>query len=333
MKQRKINNFFLKHPKVKKVGIILSTIFALWGVFLTIILIISMSSNSVKNSDRKIQNIAYGDYQPLIVERNISPKMILDYAPNQHYLISFTDYANKPFVYHLLADWNLWSYNVGETISIGNLSGQIVLTSNLVMNQWGNSPLNSQFVRVDITRGSDIITGGAGSGGDHGERVIRFRHYTTSFYSAENSVSLSFMFDVAYSEYTYDGVQWYNYSGEFINVYSYPTDKVMLLQKQVGNNYVYLGMLSDSEFGSYQEGYASGRQVGYVEGKQIGYDEGYAVGSTGVSNNPFQLISNAFSSLANILNIQLIPGLTLGVIFFAPITITLIIVIVRMFRG
>lgn len=72
---------------------------------------------------------------------------------------------------------------------------------------------------------------------------------------------------------------------------------------------------------------------GYVNGYEAGYNEGYQSGNTGTSNNPFNLIRNAFDAVASFLDIQILPGLNIGVLLFAPLIITIIIVLVKMFRG
>lgn len=82
----------------------------------------------------------------------------------------------------------------------------------------------------------------------------------------------------------------------------------------------------------YNYGYQNGLSRGYNNGYQAGYEAGVS-SVTGTTSNPFDLIANAFDSIAGILDIQILPGLNLGVLIFAPLVVTIIVIIVKMFRG
>lgn len=80
-------------------------------------------------------------------------------------------------------------------------------------------------------------------------------------------------------------------------------------------------------------GYETGYSNGYLTGKTEGYNEGYDDGSIGLTNNPFNLLGNAFEGLASILDIQILPHLSLGVLIFTPLIVSIVIVVVKMIKG
>lgn len=91
---------------------------------------------------------------------------------------------------------------------------------------------------------------------------------------------------------------------------------------------MFRGLIEDSITG-YSTGYADGLANGY----NVGYNDGYTTGSTGLSTNPFNLVSNAFDSIASLLNIEILPFLTLGTLIFVPLIVLILIVLFKMFKG
>lgn len=93
-----------------------------------------------------------------------------------------------------------------------------------------------------------------------------------------------------------------------------------------------LASFADDTRGGSAENWQAGYQTGLAYGYQQGYEQGSA-DNNGLSTNPFDLISNAFSSLASILNITILPHLTLGVLIFTPLIFGILIVLFRMIKG
>jgi hypothetical protein len=87
--------------------------------------------------------------------------------------------------------------------------------------------------------------------------------------------------------------------------------------------------------GGYEEGYNAGYNSGHEDSYNFGYNEGYKVGVTDGSKNfgIWDLFSNAFGSIGNVLNIQLFPGVTLGLILSVPIVFAFLLWLIHVLRG
>jgi hypothetical protein len=85
----------------------------------------------------------------------------------------------------------------------------------------------------------------------------------------------------------------------------------------------------------YNEGHDDGYNDGYNEGHGDGYNEGHDDGVNEVSSNfgVWDLFSNAFGSIGNILNIQLFPGVTLGLMLSVPIVFAFLLWLIHVLRG
>lgn len=73
--------------------------------------------------------------------------------------------------------------------------------------------------------------------------------------------------------------------------------------------------------------------LGYENGYNYGYSKGYNEGIRSYNTDVFTLIGNAFSAVDGILSIQVLPHLQLWVLIFAPIIVSVIIVVVKMIKG
>lgn len=134
---------------------------------------------------------------------------------------------------------------------------------------------------------------------------------------------------------------------DILNSYDYYIDAMEDTAYTNGYNQGYSNGEIAGKAEGIEEGYASGYDAGlhendayglgytdgYNTGETAGYNQGYSEGSTGMSSNPFKLIANAFDAVASILNIQVLPNLTLGVIIFTPIIVIIILVVVKFIRG
>lgn len=68
----------------------------------------------------------------------------------------------------------------------------------------------------------------------------------------------------------------------------------------------------------------------------LGYAEGYKVGTSDIAlqnDGVFGLLAQAFNSVANIFNITILPGFTIGTLIAIPLIVMVIIVLFKMFRG
>lgn len=85
----------------------------------------------------------------------------------------------------------------------------------------------------------------------------------------------------------------------------------------------------------YQNGYNEGYLNGYDTGYNTGYDDGYAVGHSGIddnSANAFSYIGIAFRSVASIMELEVLPHITLATCFSIPLVFVLIITIFKLVK-
>lgn len=144
------------------------------------------------------------------------------------------------------------------------------------------------------------------------------------------------------------------YSGVQFDSGEYPSDVVFSLTGLIGNDYELWHSSQAYNTGHY-DGYNSGYNSGYSDGRTIGHDEGYGVGfnagksvgnsqgyasgyEVGVSDGTrnfgmWDLFSNAFGSIGNILSIQLFPGLSVGLLISVPIAFAFILWLIHVLKG
>ena len=91
----------------------------------------------------------------------------------------------------------------------------------------------------------------------------------------------------------------------------------------------------------YDKGLQEGEKIGYNNGLDIGDEQGYKRGYSDGRNenianknyNVFTLVSSAFSSFGNLLNVEIYNGLTIGVIVCIPIIFCVVLFIIKMIKG
>lgn len=89
------------------------------------------------------------------------------------------------------------------------------------------------------------------------------------------------------------------------------------------------GLLNDE----YSRGYSSGYANGYVQGNQDGYIIGFnSNGGTPETANAFSYIGNAFEVVSNVMSLEILPHVTLGLAFSIPLVFTLIMVVFKLVR-
>lgn len=90
-----------------------------------------------------------------------------------------------------------------------------------------------------------------------------------------------------------------------------------------------------AEYAGYASGYvvASNTGADYITGYNDGYAAGQAIGGDNQLTGPFALIAGAFNAVASVLNLHVFGAITLGTFVFIPIIVTLIIALVKLFRG
>ena len=92
---------------------------------------------------------------------------------------------------------------------------------------------------------------------------------------------------------------------------------------------------------AYDLGYEDGEDAGYNTGYSVGYDKGYNDGNfNGIQHNTntlngsfWSFLSSMFSSISNLLHIELYDGITIGVVIMIPLLFTILMLILKLVRG
>lgn len=84
---------------------------------------------------------------------------------------------------------------------------------------------------------------------------------------------------------------------------------------------------------NYAQGYKNGKDDGFEEGLEIGREQGYNEGLSEAENStfagPFTLLGQAFNSTAGILQTEIFPHFTIGMILFIPIAVSIAVAIFK----
>lgn len=83
----------------------------------------------------------------------------------------------------------------------------------------------------------------------------------------------------------------------------------------------------------YERGYTAGYNTGRVDGQREGYAQGVASGGVDSNtHNALGYIQQAFGVVDNIMQLQVLPNITLGLVFSIPMTLVAIMVIFRIIK-
>ena len=98
------------------------------------------------------------------------------------------------------------------------------------------------------------------------------------------------------------------------------------LNLTIGSNYSYVYN------NAYASGYSGGYGTGYNNGYQNGFNDGQATNETLEAAQAFDYIGGAFGAAASILEIEVLPHITLGLCFSIPLVLVLIMTIFKLVR-
>lgn len=323
---KKIYYFIQKHKYLKIILAIFFILNVLWYFILNIVLIVGLSMPNDEDYNLKLNNLAT---TPI--------KNAADYNGGVYYygsaelfsvrfLNDFIDYATE----YRLGGSNNWQYNTP-----GNATYEASGTTALPLGEYYT--LNADASAITT---KDYITGfGVYKYADNSHRASYVVRY---FFNGASDVYISCVFHTFYHLDRgifddFDG----ELSGEVVTIQQYD----LLNLSSVYLNYGVFGVSRFDDFGeifveiqtegnmTYGQGYNSGYSTGYNSGYQTGYQEGQAAPSDQRQNSVFDLLTGAFNAIAGILNINILPGLTLGVLLFTPVIVTIIIVVVKMIKG
>lgn len=82
----------------------------------------------------------------------------------------------------------------------------------------------------------------------------------------------------------------------------------------------------------YQRGFNGGYATGYVEGQNYGFEQGLHSGIDGNTANALGYVKQAFSVVDNIMQLQVLPNITLGLVFSIPMVLVAIMVIFKIVK-
>ena len=101
------------------------------------------------------------------------------------------------------------------------------------------------------------------------------------------------------------------YTQDYTNVIGNKEFYTWLLQRIAGQN-------------AYNEGYQDGRDDGYADGYTVGYNVGLDEGGEGTAvNNVFVLLEKGWNGMANMLEIEVFPNITIGGLLLIPFLFTI----------
>lgn len=82
----------------------------------------------------------------------------------------------------------------------------------------------------------------------------------------------------------------------------------------------------------YERGYTAGYNTGRVEGVQEGFEQGVHSGIDGNTANALGYVKQAFGVVDNIMQLQVLPNITLGLVFSIPMVLVAIMVIFKIVK-
>lgn len=331
---KKLKEYINNKPRLRKCLKIGELVLSLWGVILTIILSIGLAMASSKASANQISNINKGK------------------SPQE--AISFTNYdiysSNEIISQNNLINYIDWVYradgidlygitsNYERALTLGG-NGYFVQSQNLTSSNIGtNSVRYMTLQRVVLKAFPKVVY-------DTNRNSQKFQ---LDFVSTTNSNQhLELVYFKVYNgtlgtiaTWLTTGLYYYNvnselsaYRSDLSLVIENPLDTDIAWSRQFFNFYgLGTDITADNYTNGYNAGYSRGESQGYQNGYNVGYDEGRA-SAQGIVNNPFDLLGNAFMAVASILDIRVLPGLSLGVLIFTPLVVTIIVVVVKMIKG
>lgn len=160
---------------------------------------------------------------------------------------------------------------------------------------------------------------------------------------------------LTYVAISYDDFKSHGLSVNFnaINLFDYDVNKVKafnsyIQQKSLGNlfnanykfdvittyldyNFKFVNIMKYNDVNDYQEGYAFGYDTGYDDG----YGQGYSVGFNQGSSNEgvFSMLKHAANSIQDLLNIEVLPNISLWLLISIPLSISIILIMFKLLRG
>ena len=92
-----------------------------------------------------------------------------------------------------------------------------------------------------------------------------------------------------------------------------------------------INIMKYNDVNDYQDGYDFGYDTGYDDGYGKGYDVGFNQGSS--NEGVFSMLKHAANSLQDLMNIEVLPNISLWLLISIPLSITIILIMFKLLRG
>lgn len=310
----KIKEYINARPRLKKALRLIAVIGAIFSIGLNILIFTSLAVSCSQEKDNDVN-----------VRQQVTPPVKNFYNQSNYVYLGSSEFGTYEYFNHMLSNLANYEYFYNTTYTINDfLNGQTIFI---------RPPSNSSFVFGTLTNGNYVLW----------DYVTGINLHLDRSDSYKDVMSYKFYWD--------SDTRWVEVKAYYI--YS-STDKAYCVANMVTYNrndmvdpetYVYrydttssLKSVFPSDFTTftYDQGYQAGKEAGYDLGHERGYYDGYSAGEVAGQSgsfNPLDMVRNSFRAIADILNIQLLPNLTLATLIFTPLIIVMVIAIVRMFKG
>lgn len=159
--------------------------------------------------------------------------------------------------------------------------------------------------------------------------------YYSNYYISLTGQNPYAVFDYTNIKYA-DGVSAYiNVRGENLTYYQYVTE----LTYSATPNYYYFSYgapITSAYKQGETAGYNNGYTVGWVNGNDTGYTAGYNaginIGGTPQTATAFTYIEGAFNVVGSVMSLEVLPNITLGLVWSIPLVLILIMTIFKLVR-
>lgn len=116
-----------------------------------------------------------------------------------------------------------------------------------------------------------------------------------------------------------------------LETFEWETTEPTVLSEIPANKITNEIFIYNNEYAKNSEGYKTAYNNGYKIGYNTGYNTGYGQGQVATTplNNTFDLFKTISTSLASFWNIQILPGINLGLLISIPITTGIVIWVIK----
>lgn len=228
------------------------------------------------------------------------------------------------------AKGNLIACQIFSYPSANNYHSELLLTNRLDFVQVGGS-FYAQGRRYDDIM-NDTLYGGVGHNNYYGGNDLNFTTYNYGYYTTINDNSYS-VYDL--TNYKYEDSEDYRTDtiairGENTAFYTHHLVGALYQAPQLSLSYgAPISSIANSE---YERGHSAGYSTGWVEGQKYGFEQGYNSGIDGNTHNALGYIKQAFGVVDTIMQLQVLPNITLGLVFSIPMVLVAIMVIFKIVK-